>query len=254
LATATAWNYEKTKDAYLWFAEKIDTFDKNNWDGFNLDNFAQDQSGKLKQFTQNILKIADININDYDIEETEIPQEIIDDFKKNRAFSEIVKNRVVNIPTKSYSLSVNHVVENEAGDIEKYSLTLGEESSGTQRLFGMSPHLQVAFEQGKTIIVDEIENSLHPLLVEEIIKMFHDPAINQADAQLIFSTHDVNLLNLDIFRRDQIYFLEKNPQTASSDIYSLDEFSVRKGENIRAGYLQGRYGAVPFIGGGRSDT
>jgi AAA15 family ATPase/GTPase len=117
----------------------------------------------------------------------------------------------------------------------------------------MTPHLQTAFEKGKTIIVDEIENSLHPLLVEEILKMFSDPIINKSNAQLIFSTHDVNLLSLDNFRRDQIYFLEKNPKTASSEIYSLDEFPVRKGENIRKGYLQGRYGAIPFIGGGASD-
>jgi AAA15 family ATPase/GTPase len=249
LATATSWNYEKTKDAYLWFAESIDTFDRNSWDGFDPERFASDSSGSLKRFVQDVLKMADININDYSLEETDIPKEIIEELKKNVAFSEFIKNG----STKGYSISVNHSVENEAGDIENYRLDLTEESLGTQRLFGMTPHLQVAFKKGKTIIVDELENSLHPLLVEEILKMFNNPTINEADAQLIFNTHDVNLLSLDNFRRDQIYFLEKNPKTASSEIYSLDEFSVRKRENIRKGYLQGRYGAVPFIGGGASD-
>jgi AAA15 family ATPase/GTPase len=246
LATATAWNYEKTKDAYLWFAESIDTFDKTSWDGFNPDSFVNDKTGKLKQFVQDVLRIADINIDDYKLEETEIqlPKEIIEELKKGGAN---------NIPTKGYSISVNHSVESESGDLEKYRLDLAEESLGTQRLFGMTPHLQSAFEKGKTIIVDEIENSLHPLLVEEILKMFNNPTINRANAQLIFSTHDVHLLSLDNFRRDQIYFLEKNPKSASSEIYSLDEFPVRKGENIRKGYLQGRYGAVPFIGGEASD-
>ena len=97
------------------------------------------------------------------------------------------------------------------------------------------------------MIVDEIDSCLHPMLVRYLIDLFNDPEINKNGAQLIFNTHDVSLLDQDIFRRDQIYFVEKDNKTAMSDLYSLAEFSPRKSEDIRKGYLQGRYGAIPAI-------
>jgi AAA15 family ATPase/GTPase len=127
-----------------------------------------------------------------------------------------------------------------------------EESQGTLHLFFMSSHLKQAFESGKTIVVDEFDAGLHPLLLEEIVRMFHNPSINSGNAQLVFTTHAISLLDLDVFRRDQIFFTDKDSGTASSELYSLDEFSVRKSENIHKGYVYGRYGAVPLIAKGQS--
>ena len=93
----------------------------------------------------------------------------------------------------------------------------------------------------------EIERSLHPSLVEMIIKFFNNTEINKGNAQLIFNTHDTNLLSLDIFRKDQIWFAEKDLKKGATDLYPLDDFSVRKNENIQKGYLSGRYGAIPFV-------
>ena len=98
-------------------------------------------------------------------------------------------------------------------------------------------------------MVDEIESSMHPLLTRHLIEMIQDATVNTNHAQLIFTTHDTGLLDLTLFRRDQIWFAEKNEKTLQTDIYALTEFSPRKGENISKGYLQGRYGAIPFIGG-----
>ena len=81
----------------------------------------------------------------------------------------------------------------------------------------------------------------------DIIRLFHNKEINKNNAQLIFNTHDTNLLSLEIFRREQIWFTEKNSKSGSTDLYPLDDFSVRKTENIQKGYLNGRYGAIPFI-------
>ena len=97
------------------------------------------------------------------------------------------------------------------------------------------------------MIIDELDKSLHPLLVNYIVSLFNNPVINKNGAQLIFNTHDTNLLSLTIFRRDQIWFTEKNYKNGSTDLYPLDEFPVRKNENIQKGYLNGRYGAIPFI-------
>ena len=97
------------------------------------------------------------------------------------------------------------------------------------------------------MLIDELDKSLHSFLVQYVVDLFHNSSINKNHAQLVFSTHDINLLSLDTFRRDQVYFVEKNAKNAQTSIYSLDEFSVRKSENVERGYLLGRYGAVPFL-------
>ena len=79
------------------------------------------------------------------------------------------------------------------------------------------------------------------------MNLFRNPDVNQNGAQLIFTTHDTTLLSLDVFRRDQIYFTEKDAQTGITDLYSLDDFAVRKDENIEKGYLLGRYGAILYL-------
>ena len=107
-----------------------------------------------------------------------------------------------------------------------------------------------ALNSGAVLVVDEIEASMHPLLTRHLIEMIQDQTTNQNHAQLIFTTHDTGLLDLKLLRRDQIWFAEKDEKTMQTDIYALTEFSPRKEENIARGYLQGRYGAIPFIGGG----
>ena len=131
----------------------------------------------------------------------------------------------------------------------KYTLGLGEESLGTNQLFILGPFLKEAFEKGIAIVIDEIDKSLHTFIVKHIINMFRDKEINKAGAQLVFTTHDTSLLSLSTFRRDQVYFTEKNNKTGISDLYSLDELPVRKTDNIETGYLLGRYGAIPYIRG-----
>ena len=153
---------------------------------------------------------------------------------------------------KEVKISTKHEIEDEKGDIKTYELDLSEESLGTYNLFMLSPILKDAFEKGKTIVIDEIDKSLHPLLVKYIIGLFHNSKVNKNNAQLIFNTHDINLLSLDLLRRDQIWFVEKDFKKGATEIYPLDDFSVRKTENIQKGYLNGRYGGIPFVAEGNS--
>ena len=118
---------------------------------------------------------------------------------------------------------------------------------GTQIIFCFIPFIKDALNNKRVVVVDELDKSLHPYLVEMIVQMFNDPDINKNGAQLIFNTHDTNLLKLNILRRDQIWFAEKDPKKGATDLYPLDDFSVRKNENIQKGYLSGRYGAIPFV-------
>ena len=116
----------------------------------------------------------------------------------------------------------------------------------TQRFFNLIGPIIDILQKGKILIVDELDSSLHPLLVRQIVEMFHNPELNTHGAQLLFSTHDTSLLAPDILRRDQIWFTEKAADHATT-LTPLTEFSPRKGEALERGYLHGRYGAIPVL-------
>ncbi|APW61954.1 AAA family ATPase [Paludisphaera borealis] len=130
-------------------------------------------------------------------------------------------------------------------------LAFEQESKGTQILFSMGIPTLLKIERGGVLLVDELEASLHPAIGQHIIRLFNDPKTNPRNAQLIFTTHDTNLLGTTlgepVLRRDQVWLTEKDDEGATV-LYPLTDFKPRKAENIERGYLQGRYGAVPFLG------
>jgi len=123
---------------------------------------------------------------------------------------------------------------------------LTQESAGTQRLFSLARPILDALSHGHVLVVDEIDARLHPIITCAIIRLFNSKETNPQNAQLIFTTHDTNLLRNDLFRRDQIWFVEKDKRGAT-DLYSLAEFKVRNDASFEENYLEGRYGAIPFI-------
>ena len=125
---------------------------------------------------------------------------------------------------------------------------LHEESMGTQRLYLLAGPVLDVLRNGRALIVDELDSSLHTLLVRRLIGMFQNPKLNPHGAQLVFSTHDTSLLDQTLFRRDQIWFTEKDSSQATR-LYPLTDFSPRNKEALERGYLAGRYGAVPFFNG-----
>ena len=124
------------------------------------------------------------------------------------------------------------------------------ESSGTNKLFDITGSILEALEAGSPLIIDELDAKLHPLITLSLIRLFHNPEYNPNNAQLIFATHDTNLLSMGRFRRDQIYFTEKNAVEAT-ELYSLVEFklkgTVRKDRSFEKDYIQGLYGAIPHV-------
>ena len=239
LSTATTWNYEKTKDAFLWFLNSIDTY--GSFDSMldqDLINYSNNDED-LKEFTLKLLKESDIFIKDLRVSYEERDVE-------NSSF--IINNQKQGaLKTKSVKIAMDHEITDSQDEKNIYTLDFEDESSGTKILFALAPILKRAFEKTKIIIVDELEKSLHPTLVKYIIKLFNNEKLNTKNSQLLFTTHAISLLSLDLFRRDQIWFIEKNSLTGNSDLYPLDSFSVRKEENIEKGYINGRYGAIPFI-------
>lgn len=221
LTSSNEWNCMQTEKAYLWFQQKlcglISTGGSNETTIDAIRESEQEKQRILKE-----MMLADLGICD------------------------IVLSGSAEKPIVS---TIHQLIDSE-GNQKQYTLLLGQESMGTQRFFSRIGLWMEAMKSGAVLVVDEIEASMHPLLTRHLIEMIQDKVINQNHAQLVFTTHDTGLLDLTLLRRDQIWFAEKDENTMQTDIYALTEFSPRKQENIAKGYLQGRYGAVPFIGGG----
>ncbi len=131
-------------------------------------------------------------------------------------------------------------------DGEAVVFDFSEESDGTRKLFDYAGGLLQAIDRGATVCIDELDRSLHPHITRFLVEQFQ-PSNNPNNAQLVFSTHDVTLMDQDLLRRDQIWFIEKDAQ-GGSRLYPLLDYSPRKGEARERGYLKGRYGAVPLTG------
>ena len=129
----------------------------------------------------------------------------------------------------------------ELFDIDKY------ESEGTNKLFALAGLLLDTLRTGKILLIDELDARLHPLITRELICLFNSNETNPHNAQLIFTTHDTNLLSSKTFRKDQIWFTEKDNKGAT-DLYSLVEYKVGKDASFERDYIIGKYGAIPFIG------
>ena len=140
------------------------------------------------------------------------------------------------------------------GESRSYTFEAGDESAGTLKVAQLAGPVLEALMNGSVLVVDELDARLHTLLAMEIVKLFQDPASNPHGAQLLFASHDTNLLTRSLLRRDQLWFAEKDRKTGASDLYSLAEVRDDGGKRVRndrsyeRDYLQGRYGAVPFFG------
>lgn len=136
-------------------------------------------------------------------------------------------------------------------DDDESWLPLDQESKGTRTLFRFAFPILEAIRQGGILLFDELEASLHPSLAQQIVRQFNDPKTNPHNAQLVFTTHDTNLLGTTfgepVLRRDQVWLTEKDDQGATI-VYPLTDYKPRKAENLERGYIQGRYGAIPFLG------
>ncbi len=242
LSTATAWNCKETEGAYRWFAEMIDTYSSESIRNDIGGVIENDKNSEIKDELLKHLKAADFNISDYRVlEKKGVPENMM--LPPGLSFD---KEALDNM--KSYEIYMYHDVEIDKRTVKK-ALPFPAESNGTKLFFSYCPPIMDALKKGKTITIDEIDDGLHPILVKHIVELFNNPRTNPKGAQLIFNTHDIDLLDLDLFRRDQIYFVEKDNKTGQSSLYSLSDYSPRKTEKIQKGYMLGRYGAIPNIGG-----
>jgi len=225
LSTAVQFNSEQLKPIFLWFRDQLVILLKNGPAQeiyFNPDltfQFLKDPN--TAPWIHKFMECADIGIENFHLIEEETP------------------------PIKKVAVRTQHKMFDSDQKV-LFDLFL-DESDGTQRLFSQAGGWLKALREGLVLFVDELDLHLHPNIVRYLIELFHSPKTNLKNAQLIFTTHDTSLLDSDLFRRDQVWFVQKDEQQGSR-LYSLLDFKPRKGEAIGKGYLQGRYGALPFIG------
>ncbi len=146
-----------------------------------------------------------------------------------------------------YRIRIRHRMFDKNREIGTETLPLKEQSTGTIKFFNVIQLLLMALSDGDTVIIDELDKSLHPHLTRSLIELFHNQKTNPKNAQLIFATHDPTLLSSGSFSRDQMYFLEKN-EFGATEVFSLSSFTgLRKDTPIGDWYLTGRFGAVPNL-------
>ncbi len=209
---------EVVKDVLEWFEYGIDFLNYGN--PIEELRMAVSNSEDVKQLMLDMIQEMDLDIVDFRVVEDE--------------------NNRIDVYTK-------HLVEGYEAE-----LNLLEESSGTKKLFGLMPFIADSLLSGTTLVIDELDAKIHPVLLRHLIMMFNDMSINKKKAQLIFTSHDLSTMNSEVFRRDEIWFVAKG-NAQNSKLYSLVEFKNEKGESVRKDakfdkqYLEGKYGADPYL-------
>ncbi|MGO5073187.1 AAA family ATPase [Clostridium sporogenes] len=249
IATESLWEYEKAKKPFKWLSEYFNVFiDHENLEVHTGESMVDNY--EIKEKIKKYMKYADMDIEDINIKLKQKDDTLASPIVKiisEDSKGEFIKN--IDEDSKFLDIKTVHKGVDEKGNPLNISFNLSSESDGTQKYFGILGPLLNCLINGYTMIIDELDIRLHTLLVMRLVELFLDPNINKNNAQLIFSTHDTNLLDRNILRRDQIWFTEKK-EDKSTDLYSLYDFGgVRKSEKIEKGYLQGKYGAIPFLKG-----
>lgn len=206
------------KDVLGWFVNGIDFLNYGN--PMQELKMAISTSEDVKKLMLDMIQEMDLDIVDFRVEE-----------KENDRIEVFTKHLVDEVETE---------------------LMLSDESSGTKKLFGLLPFIAASLLDGTTLVIDELDAKIHPVLLRHIIMMFNHMEINRHKAQLIFTSHDLSTMNNEVFRRDEIWFVAKG-NAQNSKLYSLVEFKNEKGEAVRKDakfdkqYLEGKYGADPYL-------
>ncbi len=209
---------EIISDVLGWFEDSIDFLNYGNPRQELRTAIAK--TDEVKKLVLDMIREMDLDIEDFRIEEKE-------------------ENRI--------EVYTKHTVNGYSTE-----LTLSEESSGTRKLFGLLPFIARSLVVGTTLVIDELDAKIHPVLLRYVIMLFNNMEVNKSGAQLIFTSHDLSTMNNDIFRRDEIWFVAKGKEQ-NSKLYSLVEFKNPKGESVRMDakydkqYLEGKYGADPYL-------
>ena len=237
LSTAATLNSAQLRPVFDWFHHNLHIAGMGGWTNeFSIEWCGGDRKAEVVRFLGAAdLAIEDLRVIQEDFSPETLPDDMPSDLKHaiRKRFSEAKVMRV----RLSHDTKGGQPVE----------LDLDEESDGTQKMFALSAPWLDSLDNGHVIVFDELHDNLHPALVRFLVDRFHDPQVNAKGAQLVFTTHDTSILSQDVFRRDQIWFCERNTRQ-ETNVFPLTDFRPRRGvENLERSYLSGRYGALPYL-------
>lgn len=250
LSVAASWNDQLAKKIFEWLLRfnVISGLRADGYEGYAVARAYQTKENKLA--VSNLLKGADIGIDDIEIKKLDFQDlpEAFPDALRTVIKKQLKEDKTIEFFSDVLTLHKRYDENNLFDAYEAFSME-EEESEGTRKYFALSGPVLETLKNGEILIVDELANKLHPNLTKKLIKIFNSKDKNPNNAQLVFNAHDTGLLNADLFRRDQIWFTEKD-QYGAVVLYALSDFktnTVRKEDNFEKNYIKGRYGAVPYL-------
>jgi len=238
LSTAVQLNSQQLQPVYDWFNNTLRMTGVSGWrPGFTA---LLCDKNEYKAKVIDFLKAADVGIDDVVVEKKVFDSRDLPDDMPDEARSEVCKT----LEGKEILSELNTVHHDNEG--EAVIFDFNDESDGTRKLFSFAGPWLDTLENGYVLIIDELHDNLHPKLVRFLVQLFHNDKTNPNNAQLVFTTHETSILSSEMFRRDQIWFCEKD-QTQATQLFSLTDFNYRTRENLEMAYLAGRFGALPYI-------
>ncbi len=257
-AIACVLNYSPCLEAMHWFSNLVEfSRDYSDISLFLIQN-RTDQD-KIQAMID-AAKIADFGIENIQLEfeNQKIEPNKLQDFdQKGRILKALLELKEalgaedntaeIELDSGTIKSTTYHRGLNAKGESELFSLKLSEESDGTRKFMLLFSDVEQTLQKGGVFLVDELEDNLHPFLMEYIIKMFQNPEKNMQNAQIIFTTHNTEILEQGLLRRDQVYFVEKDRETGASELYSLSDFETRNDTDVHKAYILGKFGAVPIL-------
>lgn len=236
LSTAIQLNNEQLRPVFDWFMKRLQIIGSTHNMGVTYTvGRCRNEADKVKIIE--FMNSADLSIADIRLKEAVFSSELLPKDTPSLVKEEFEREM------SGKKLTTIKFVHNDTESHESIEFDEDEESDGTRALFAFAgPWLDVT-ENELVLVVDELDTSLHPLLVHHLVKRLHHSGTK---AQLIFTTHDATLLSQKLLRRDQVWFMEKDASRATR-LYPLSDFSPRDNEAVERGYLNGRYGGIPFL-------
>ena len=249
LSAAAQNAHQQLSEIYTYISKNIARRIDTRQLGPALNEQLQQHFGQKSEYTDaavNFLKAADIGISRMDFSRVPMEKKFVEMLTEMRGIIGKHFGQAAKVEVDADEEVLVELMHNGAGGAS-FPIKLQHESAGTLSLLQILGPIVTKLQQGGLIVMDELNTTLHPLVSREIIKLFSNKATNPAGSQLLFSTHDTNLLSGGILRRDQIWFAEKD-ESGSTHIYPMSDIRVRATDNLERGYLAGKFGAIPFMG------
>jgi AAA15 family ATPase/GTPase len=249
LSAAAQYNHPVLSKVCAYLSENFKPVHSNNMSPRQSYTADMCSEAGIRKQLEMMMRFADAAISDLEVSRHEMS-----DKEKNRIRAFLTSMKEVDPeayssvqlePSTLPSVVEIRMAHSGAGD-KTFLLDFSKESDGTQAYFSILGPLLASFRDGEVLLIDELESSLHPALARELVRLFNSPDLNPKGAQIIFTTHSTNLLDLSLLRRDQVWFTEKTREGATR-LYPLSDYQPRTNQDIEAGYLGGRFGALPFL-------